>query len=190
MEKARQMLPIRWSTAVKDRFPRFNGKSNWFEVGPNIDYDNPSVGDIADPLEGVPPVEAINAVEKAISTVTGPEQDCIFTFWEGFCDTTPELLHLSRRKIIGMSQPPGHLLLQAPRAILFDYWRTVLENPCYSYPDSTPQAVWSTERQWFYALPFHTYSSIFGGSKEMAKIIFESKGVESYELPEGHAFKY
>lgn len=181
-------IPTRWSTAVKDRFPEFDGKSSWTEIGTNIDYDNISAGDILGPLEGVPPVEAINAVEKAISIVTGPEENCIFAFWEGFF--APEQLHLSRTKVISMSQPPGHFILQAPRAILFDYWRTELENPYYTYPKSTPQAVWCTKRQWFYAVPFHDFSSFFGGSNKMVKILFESKDVESYELPEGHTFKY
>jgi len=190
-EKARQLIPTRWSTAAKNRIPEFDGKSSWGEIGQFVDNNNISPGDIGAPVEGVPPVEAINAIEKAIATVTEPEQECIFALWENLFTVNPELSNLNKTRIMGMSQQ-GHILLQAPRSTLFDCWRSVLDlDTIESWnPEWTPQAVWSTEREWFYAAPFANLSSFFGGSKEMAKILLESKEVESYELPEGHIFKY
>jgi hypothetical protein len=188
-EKVRQLIPTRWSVAVKNRIPAFDGKSSWGEIGQILDNNNLSPGDIASPIDGVPPIEAIDSIEKAIATVTEPEQDCIFAFWEDYFTVNPELSYLNKTRITGMSQQE-HILLQAPRSILFDYWREVLDTPNYWNPDWTLQAVWSTKRQWFYAVPFAGFSSFFGGSKEMAKILFESKEIESYELPEGHTFKY
>jgi len=189
LERSRQMIPTHWSEAVKEKFPRFDGLHSWSEIGTDIDYTNPSPGDISAPLEGIPQLEAINTVEKAIAIVTGREQECTFAIWHGFQDKCLGQQHLSRTKIERMAQQE-HWLLRAPRVILFDYWRSVLESPCYWHPNRTPQAVWSPEKLWFYAVPYHTHSSIFGGSKEMAKILLESKDLEAYELPEGHAFKY
>lgn len=190
MEQDQQMIPIRLSKALKSRFPEFDGKSCWGDVGTPIDYNNLSPGDIASPYEGVPPVEAVIAVEKAISTVTGPEQECIFAIWARFGDMCLGQPHLSRMLITGMAQQE-HWLMQAPRSILFDYWRTILEIPNYYWSaDRTPHAVWSIKQQWFYAVPFHRDSSFFGGTKEMAQMLLDSAELECYLLPEGHAFKY
>lgn len=188
-EKDKQMIPMRWSEAVKERFPAFDGKSSWGEIAPIRDYASPLPGDIDPPHEGVPPIEAVNAVEKAISTVTGPEQECIFAIWHGFDVMCLGQPHLSRTKIMGMSQP-AHWVLQAPRSTLFDYWRKILEIPHYWWSaNQTPHAVWSTKRQWFYAVPFAEHSSFFAGSETMTKILLESKDIEAYRLPEGHTFK-
>ena len=189
-DKARQLIPTRWAAAAKERYSEFDGKASWGEFAKILDNNNLSPGDIGAPVEGVPPVEVVNVVEKAISIATKPDQDCIFAFWEGFYIMHSEMVHLNKARIVGMSQD-GHLLFQAPRSILFDSWRSVLNldvieswNPVW-----TPQAIWCPKQQWFFAIPFFKLSSFFGGTKEMAKVLLKSKEIEAYQIPEGHVFK-
>jgi len=189
LAQTKQMIPTRWSAVAKANSLKFDGKACWGEIGPEIDYSHPKPGDISYPLEGTTTIEAVNAVENAIATVTAPEDTCIFAIWDGFDVMCLEQAYLSKTLIRRMSQP-AHWVLQAPRAILFDYWRTTVDDRDYINPSWTPQAVWCPKQQWFYAVPFARLASFFGGSKAMAKILLETEEIESYPLPEGHIFKY
>ncbi len=188
LERAKQMIPTTWSAALAKKCPNFSGLQKWHQVGFNLDYNNLSSGDIHSPLEGTPPLEAINAIESAISRVTEPEENCIFAVWDGFSNFCQGHEHLKMIKISAMGQR-YHWILQAPRQVLFNYWRSRLKSPYFWELTQIPQAVWSIKQLWFYAVPFHTHSSLFGGSSDMTKILLAASEVEAYELPKDHLFK-
>jgi hypothetical protein len=187
-EQAELMVPIRWSEAVKNRINDFNGLTTWRELGNDVDYRNIKPGSTTEPLEGLPTVEQINAIETVANTAGNPDATCICAFWEGFGDSSDELGRFTSARTYKMAQQK-HYLVQGPQNVLFNYWRTLLKSREYWAPVKAPQAVWPTDQKWFFAIPFHRHSAFFGGTKEMAESILKSD-IEAYELPEGHIFKF
>lgn len=178
-EQEKQLKPIKWCNVRAE----YDGKDDYYKVFPSVDYNNLRGGDILLPREGIAPREAITAVERVVSAVTNEDDPCICAFWVGFnCVKFPETA-----KLPSMSQGPN-LVMQSKRGALFKHWLSPNSLDHNDQPSLSPQAVWCPKKQWFYAVPFFKFSSLFAGSKEMVQELLKNQDLEAYELPQSHKF--
>ena len=153
---------------------------HWRSIAPtSIDVRSGSSGFSA-PYEGELTIEIVETLFDIFIRHHGEDQECVCAFWEGYgiFDRVP-----ARIRIEGLGQQ-GHFLFHASLAAIRDQWRLVLQH-AREPSGLTPQAVWPTSRDWYYAVPFEMHSSFFGGPAHLAAEIQSETRLESFEALPG-----
>lgn len=187
LEQNKIMVGQRWSTLLGQLDIAIDGSEGWFQLGYLLDNSHLSPDGLLRPSEGAPTISILNEIENVISSATDERQTCVCSFWDGFSLTDEQKLH-TRAYTHNMSQQ-RHWLAQSECKSIFDRWRSLLDPPAFADPIGLPNAVWPVDKKWFYAAPFFWHSSFFGGTKDMAQRLLESKEIEAYSLPHNHVFQ-
>lgn len=180
-EQIGRMTPVTWSEVARINGVEFDGTQSWGQITTEVrqDYLNPKPLAVVAPTEGRATPGQIRFVFDELAVYSGKTQECYCAFWEGFgCLELPDTGTLR-----GMGQPPYRVMKSSLEHIR-DYWLSVLEdNPAPT--GLTPEAVWPTNDDWFYAVPFEMYTSLLGGSRDLIKRLIGVDAVESYRVDEG-----
>lgn len=181
-ESSLKLEPLRWFDVASEHGQPLHRAS---ESAISFQGDEQEgLGEIPRPFDGIVTPDIVDAVFEIAASVTGRQERCICSFWEGW-GSLEELGELGTR-IEGMSQQ-GHFLLSAQIDSLWEYWRSgVREDGTYKY--LAPQAVWPKDLSWFFAAPFYLSSSFLSGSDEVVSRLLTDTRVESREVFPGDSF--
>lgn len=177
--------PTRWSEVAAERGLAIDEHTKFSDLMPLERADTVRPGDIFGPLEATPTGDIIDAVSDAILAFSGADQDCIVAVWEGNgLDEMSRLREAGCAQITGMGQQ-SHFVLHAPLGKVVEYWRWIL--PDWPVSESSvagysPQAIWPSTGDWFFAVPFDFNSSFFGGSAVLTERLLKDNRIESYPV--------
>lgn len=165
--------PIRW-----DEVARRNGQTphrlmRWGDVFPHTEFKS---GDsfIVPPHEDVLSRAVAESLFEVLIDQTGPDQECICGFWEGYGGFDQ---NLELPSLYFATQNYRYFLFNARLASVRDHYLAV-EGTHYCL---TPNTIWPTTNDWYLTIPFQTTSSYFGGSSEIVAAIESSNDLETYE---------
>ncbi len=178
-----EMRPVSWSELASRAGAEPNGTMQWHAPEPN--YDDPKPGETAPPLEGILPVQVLDALMQILTSHSRVDQDCICVFWEGFGSIERHFAERGAR-IVGLGQQ-GHFLMKASLSDVWVTWRSILASKDM-VEKITPQAIWPVSKDWILATPFDNPSSFFGGPSVIAEHILAAKEVEAFEVFDGDTF--
>jgi len=179
------LTPVRWSTVAAARGHSIGPRTCFHDLTPHTELDSAQPGDYFAPLEETPTGAMIDAVGKAVLSFSGAGQECLVAVWSGFGSHEIDLLRdRNAAMITGMGQQE-HFLLSADLATVIDTWRSLLPDEpvsASSVASRSPQAIWPTTREWFYAVPFDWHSSFFAGPESLATALLSDDRIESYPV--------
>ena len=181
-EEMKRATPDRWCDVAREQGKPVHREMQWGQVAPPPADTRKGEGGLTPPLEGETTPDILDGVFNVLIRHSGKDQACVCAFWEGFgkFDQTDAM------RIDGMGQGT-HCLMSAQLEAIWTHWRGVLAESI-DHSGYTPQAIWPTSEEWFFAVPFELHSSFFGGPNDMASEIGRSTLLETYEVFAGDTF--
>lgn len=177
------LTPVPWAAVAAARGHSIGPYTSFHDLTPHTQMESAQPGDYLGPLEETPTGAMIDAVGEAVLSFSGAGQECLVAVWSGFGSREIDQLHAQKAGMItGMGQQE-HFLLSADLATVISTWRSLLPDEpvsASSVASRSPQAIWPTTREWFYAVPFDWHSSFFAGPASLTNTLLNDERIESY----------
>lgn len=185
-------VPVRWSEVAAEQGHALDEYTKYSDLVPQIAPKAAQPGDVRGPLEGTPTGVMIDSIGDAVLSYSGEHQECIVAIWSGFGTSEIKALESANvTKMAGMGQQE-HFVLSAPLGNVIRKWRSLL--PAVPVSESSvasfsPQAIWPTTEDWFYAVPFDWNSTFFGGPTTLTERLLSDHRIESHPTSIGADYR-
>jgi hypothetical protein len=181
----KNLTPVRWDDTAEKNDRIAHRLMQWPEICSPTPQKHCS-SDVNPPLDGELTPDMVESLFEFLIDHSDSNQEVICGFWEGYCRSDT---YSAKAKFESFAGQQNYLLFSSTLSKVREGWLDAHENVSSRHTIETvglaPNALWSTTRDWYLAIPYNLQSSYFGGPADLVRCICSSGGLETYEaLPD------